>query len=112
MTFPGWAYRDFKSSEHGKVTTCKKGDEYTFGELTFVVNGVSYDMPSHHWMERSSQEYGEGKCKSSIQQLDVGQDGLDDLFIAGDLFMQLFYTVFDRDNDRVGLAPAAHTACE
>ena len=87
MTFPGWAYKDFMSTEHGKIATCKKGDEYTFGELTFVINGVSYDMPSHHWMERSAQMYGDGKCKTSIQQLDVGHDGLDDLFIAGDLFM-------------------------
>ena len=63
-------------------------------------------------MERQSGFDDSGECRSSIQQLDVGQDGLDDLFIAGDLFMQLYYTVFDRDNNRIGLAPAVHTACE
>ena len=52
MTFPGWAFQKFTTSEHGQGKECEKGDEYKYGEITFVINGKNYALPSHHWMER------------------------------------------------------------
>jgi hypothetical protein len=41
-------------------------------------------------------------CGANIAILDLEKDH----FILGDIFMRKFYSVFDRDNDRVGLARA------
>ena len=30
------------------------------------------------------------------------------MFILGDMFMQVYYTIHDHDNDQVGFAPAKH----
>ena len=44
--------------------------------------------------------------------LDILQHGQADLFILGNTFMQLFYSIFDRDNDLVGFATAKHESPE
>jgi hypothetical protein len=49
-------------------------------------------------------EPGDSICMTSITNLDILQAGQQNLFILGDSFMQLYYTIFDRDNDRVGMA--------
>ena len=34
------------------------------------------------------------------------------MYILGDIFMQLYYTIHDRANDRVGFAEAVHSQPE
>jgi len=41
-------------------------------------------------------------CASTIMHMDIKKSQ----FLVGDVFMRKFYTIFDRDNDRVGLALA------
>ena len=32
-----------------------------------------------------------------------------DMFLVGDIFMRKYYSIFDRENNRVGLATATNT---
>lgn len=114
ITMPSWATDKFKQDhpEWGVATACDS--EFTYGDLTYVINGIEYPIPSHHWMERTiNDSVAEGgTCQHRIGTLDVGQQGLDKLFIGGDSFMQIYYTIFDRANDAVGFTLAKHTAPE
>lgn len=42
-------------------------------------------------------------CYSNFEGMAVDSD----LWILGDVFLRLYFTVFDRANDRIGLAPVA-----
>lgn len=43
-------------------------------------------------------------CASTIMKMDIKKE----MFLVGDVFMRKFYTIFDRDNNKVGIA-RAHT---
>jgi hypothetical protein len=103
ITAPSWAYEKIMRTLP-QEENCD--DKFKFGTLTFVVDGKDYDIPSHHFMDVFHGVYksNDSVCMTSITNLDIYQDGQENLFILGDAFMQIFYTIFDRDNDRVGLA--------
>jgi hypothetical protein len=56
-------------------------------------------------IEKKEQELpgnGPNICQSKF----IGMNIAKDQYIVGGIFMRKFYTVFDRDNDRVGIALA------
>ena len=63
----------------------------------FPFNSFVQQDRSHHHMSQ-----GAHACASTVMAMDISKDQ----FLVGDIFMRKFYTIFDRDNDRVGLAEA------
>uniref|UniRef100_A0A8C3EI30 Uncharacterized protein n=1 Tax=Corvus moneduloides TaxID=1196302 RepID=A0A8C3EI30_CORMO len=59
-------------------------------DVIFVIDGVQYPVSAHD----------QGSCMSSFQ------DTSGDLWILGDVFIRVYYSIFDRANNRVGLAKA------
>jgi hypothetical protein len=49
---------------------------------------------------------GQHACASTVMAMDISKE----MFLVGDIFMRKFYTIFDRDQDRVGLAEAVTTS--
>eukprot|EP00350_Pseudokeronopsis_sp_OXSARD2_P010015 CAMPEP_0170551034 /NCGR_PEP_ID=MMETSP0211-20121228/9050_1 /TAXON_ID=311385 /ORGANISM="Pseudokeronopsis sp., Strain OXSARD2" /LENGTH=170 /DNA_ID=CAMNT_0010857933 /DNA_START=672 /DNA_END=1184 /DNA_ORIENTATION=- len=96
LTAPSWAIEAIKNALPYEED-CKSDTQ--FANLTFVIDGVDYDLPSHHFMERYTNVFEEGDsiCMTSITDLDILQEGQKNLFIVGDTFMQIYYSIFDRE---------------
>jgi len=75
ITFPTWATNKFKENypDLNKKHSCTS--EFGYGDLTYVINGIEYPIPSHHWMQRevNTKDDSGDNCENTIGTLDVGQ---------------------------------------
>lgn len=93
------------SSEHEAMKTTKqqtkaKTMEEMFAQVSAEVDFERRSRSGHQNLIGHGQ--GDKLCASTIMKMDISKDQ----FLVGDVFMRKYYTVFDRDNDKVGLAEA------
>lgn len=74
LNFPSWAMPSLeKETADWNHMPCGEGENQKFGNLTFVINGEHYDLPSNHWTDRDvnvDQEQG-GVCHLNVHTLDI-----------------------------------------
>ena len=75
-------------------------------------NEVKYEIPSHHYIMHRKHSSGEVECENVFFELDLKSYSKQSVLLLGDVFMQNWYTVFDRSSDTVGFARAVHSESE
>ncbi|KAM5319067.1 pepsin A [Glossophaga mutica] len=81
------------------VVSCSAID--SLPSIVFTINGIEYPLPPSAYVLQSQQS-----CVSGFQGMNL-PTASGELWILGDIFIRQYFTVFDRGNNQVGLAPVA-----
>ncbi|XP_047630248.1 pregnancy-associated glycoprotein 2-like [Phacochoerus africanus] len=73
----------------------------TLPDIVFTIKGIDYPVPAQAYVQKTLG----GICLSAFKGI-KGKPTGNPIWILGDVFLRLYFTVFDRGQNRIGLAPA------
>ncbi|XP_074087465.1 pepsin A-like [Macrotis lagotis] len=83
---------------HGEVTiSCDA--IHILPDIIYTINGINYPIPASAYIQSTKET-----CLSGFDSMDFHWNK-DEIWILGDIFLHLYFIVFDRANNQVGLAP-------
>jgi cathepsin D len=112
LTAPSQAYRKLQN----KIKLhCNDLDRVP--DLVYVISGKEFPIPAREYVLTFTSEGEEDPgmhsddvedCMTAFMAMDISApEG--PLWVLGDIFLSRYYSIFDRDHDRVGFARAVHS---
>uniref|UniRef100_A0A8C6DPY9 Peptidase A1 domain-containing protein n=1 Tax=Moschus moschiferus TaxID=68415 RepID=A0A8C6DPY9_MOSMO len=93
-----WHIKDTSFLDNEYLVSCDT--THTLPPLIFTINGINYPVPAKAYIFKSRHS-----CLCGFQG-GTERTHATETWILSDIFLRLYFSVYDRENNRIGLAPA------